>query len=101
MSTQQQEQESITGRDWLIIPQALNYAIKYIDSQPKILRERSNRADMARILLAMYPGYVESQRHIVDHLEQLNGLELSAAAKARLEVPDLSNNGWGADDTGA
>jgi hypothetical protein len=80
------EQESITGRDDLIVAQALLYAIKYIDSLPTELQELSNRDDMARILLAVYPGFVDEGRNLILDRDD----SLTAAHKAHLKTPDLS-----------
>ena len=106
------EQESITGRDDLIMAQALLYAIKYIDGLPRKLQEPSNRADMAKILLACYPGYVESRKESIQFtsdwardLLAKHGAKvelddsLKAARDAHLGMPDLSDNGWGARAT--
>ena len=56
------KQETITGRDGFIIKQALYYAIKYINDLPEYLREYSNQMDMARILNAYDPDYVDREK---------------------------------------
>ena len=87
--------KSVTGRDGLIVRQALYYAVKYIDGLPKQLQEHSNRQDMMQILLDMDPHYLENQRRQVAWLEENqplpdDGDPLTAAIKAHIRtVPEF------------
>ncbi len=53
--------ESITGRDGYIMAQALILGINAIDGTPIEHRQESNRDDMMRLLLAIYPGQADWQ----------------------------------------
>jgi hypothetical protein len=47
--------DKVTGRDKLIIAQALVYAIHFIDTLPREYQPLSNRDDMLAILKTIYP----------------------------------------------
>lgn len=76
------EHTDITGRDDLIIAQALWLGIKAIDSLPPERRQVSNRDDMKRILEVRYPG----------HLKMELDLETAAIALANGYQPNVRNS---------
>jgi hypothetical protein len=58
--------QDITGRDAFIVSKALFYAIKYVDSLPKWMQEKSDQADMVRLLKVMAPDYVAHRQALID-----------------------------------
>ncbi len=51
--------KSITGRDGYVVAKALYSSIKYTESLPPELRERSDCKDVKAILLATFPMFAE------------------------------------------
>jgi hypothetical protein len=79
----------ITGRDRAIIAQALYYAIKYIDSLPEWLREHSNQADMAKLLNAMNPDFVNIQNLINDQIRECSDGPIDLAVAKHRMIPQI------------
>jgi hypothetical protein len=50
---------SVTGRDEYIVNKALAYAILTIDRLPQVFQERSDQADMKRLLARRVPNAQE------------------------------------------
>jgi hypothetical protein len=61
MAASGQLSDEITGRDHYILAQALILGINAIDGTPIERRQSSNRDDMMRLLLAVYPGQADWQ----------------------------------------